>query len=186
MKIHIIRHTTPAIAEGICYGQTDLDLADSFEAEKEIIHNKLQMPYDVVITSPLQRCSKLANTIDTAEYRVDERLMEYNFGDWEMRPWAEFKSDADQQWMDNFVDIAAPNGDSIVSMRERVLQFWDELLQRPFSKVALVSHSGVQRLIHANVLETPLNRLFRLQLDYGAVMQVEHDRDSQMTTIKHL
>ena len=35
MLIHLIRHTTPDIETGICYGQTDLDVSDSFEKEKK-------------------------------------------------------------------------------------------------------------------------------------------------------
>lgn len=30
MDIYLIRHTTPAIAKGICYGQTDLDVTANF------------------------------------------------------------------------------------------------------------------------------------------------------------
>lgn len=37
MKIYLIRHTTPHIEKGICYGQTDLDVAETFNNEAEII-----------------------------------------------------------------------------------------------------------------------------------------------------
>lgn len=186
MKIHLIRHTTPLIAQGVCYGQTDLELASTFDQEKSHVHSKLRSHYDVVYTSPLQRCSLLANTIETPKHNTDSRLMEYNFGDWEMRPWAEFKSTSARAWMDNFVDQPAPNGDSISSMRERVMEFWEELLSKPDQHVAVVTHSGVQRLIHAAILETPLTHLFRLQLDFGAVLEINYHSDSQMSTIKHL
>jgi len=36
-EIYLIRHTTPKVEKGICYGQTDLNLADTFEQEKERI-----------------------------------------------------------------------------------------------------------------------------------------------------
>ena len=57
MLIHIIRHTTPDIAKGICYGQTDLALASSFYEERELLTSKLLDSYDAIYTSPLQRCS---------------------------------------------------------------------------------------------------------------------------------
>jgi len=186
MKIHLIRHTTPRVDQGICYGQTDLELAASFDDEKLVVHSKLDMPYDAVYTSPLQRCYKLATSIESKQFQSDGRLKEYNFGDWEMRPWVDFKSDKADDWMRNFVDQPAPNGDSVLTMQGRVMDFWHDLLKKEHQSVALVTHSGVQRLIHASILETPLTHLFRLQLNFGAVLEVEHHSDSNLSTIRHL
>lgn len=190
MLIHLIRHTTPDIEPGICYGQTDLDLAESFEQERDVVLSKLKDNYDVVYTSPLQRCAKLAKSVPGKKRITDDRLMEYNFGDWELLHWNEFKSDQSQQWMNNFVDQAAPNGDSMLSMQARVDDFFDELFQKAFKSVAVVTHSGVQRLVHARVLQTPLEKMFRLQLEFGAVMALNHDYDDKSgitsVTIKHL
>ncbi len=189
MIIDLIRHTTPDIADGICYGQTDLDLVSSFQTEFDLVHNKTMPHYNCVISSPLKRCYKLAKTLETNSLTQDPRLMEYNFGDWELKPWAEFKTEQIDNWMNNFVDQPAPNGDSILSMQQRVLEFWNELLkkdQQSLQKVAIVTHSGVQRLIHAHILSTPLEHLFRLELDYGSVIRVNYRNDTQLTTIKHL
>lgn len=185
MLIHLIRHTTPEIDEGTCYGQTDLDLAPSFEQEAQAVLSKLEPRYDCVITSPLQRCSRLANKIHTDKRLSDERIVEYNFGDWELKKWSEFTCDATQRWMDNFVEQAAPNGDSLISMKSRVDDFWQELIDSNHKRVAVVTHSGVQRLIHGLVLDTPMSHLFRLQLDFGAVLELNVDNENDLTTIKH-
>ena len=186
MLIHFVRHTTPNIDTGICYGQSDLSLADSFENEKLSVLAKLKDKYDAVYTSPLQRCAILAQHIATDNLVSDERIMEYNFGDWELRPWNDFKSTTAQNWMNNFVDQPAPNGDSIITMRDRVMSFFNELIHKDHDHVAVVTHSGVQRLIHAHILEASLSHLFRLQLDFGAVMEVTSDLKSELLTIKHL
>ncbi len=186
MIIDLIRHTTPDVQEGICYGQSDLGLASGFHEEFSLISDIIFDQYDLIITSPLQRCARLAATISGDHRRQDERIMEYNFGDWEQRPWSELKSDEAKNWMNNFVDQPAPNGDSIVSMQHRVLQFWQELLDCEHDKIAVVTHSGVQRLIHAHILQTPLTHLFRLELEFGAVIRVKHQRDTALTTLRHL
>ena len=186
MLIHLIRHTTPDIETGICYGQTDLDVASSFEQEKNIILSKTLPEYDAVFTSPLQRCAKLAEYINGQHRFTEPRIMEYNFGDWELLPWSEFKSEGAKSWMNNFVDQPAPNGDSMISMQQRVMEFFDALLQKNYSSVALVTHSGVQRLIHGYILETSLKHLFRLQLEFGAVLEVNSDLSNGLLTIKHL
>ena len=186
MLIHLIRHTTPKIEPGICYGQSDLDVSHSFKDEVKTILTKTLKKYDVVYTSPLQRCAKLAENI-TGEQRFSEpRIMEYNFGDWELLPWSDFKSDDAQSWMNNFVDQPAPNGDSIKTMQSRVMSFFEELIKKDVESVAVVTHSGVQRLLHAHILCTPLEYLFRLQLDFGAVLEVKSDALTGLLTIKHL
>ncbi len=185
MLVHLIRHTKPEIDEGICYGQTDLNLAKSFEREAQTVLAKLKPHYDCVITSPLQRCSRLASKIKTDNRLSDDRIIEYNFGDWELKKWSEFTCDATQFWMNNFVEQPTPNGDSLISMKSRVDEFWQELIDSPYKCVAVVTHSGVQRLIHGLILETPMSHLFRLQLDFGAVIELNVDSKNNLTTIKH-
>lgn len=186
MLIHLIRHTTPEVDSGLCYGSTDLCLADSFEHERAIVLAKLSSEYDAVFSSPLRRCAQLSEFISGSQQFIDSRLIEYDFGDWELRPWSEFTDDRSKVWMDNFVEQSAPNGDSMISMKKRVDEFWHELTNKDFKRVAVVSHAGVLRLIHASILETPLQNVFRLQLNYGAVFEIEHDEQSKMQTIKHL
>ncbi len=186
MLIHLIRHTTPQIDSGICYGQTDLDLADSFMQEKDVVLSKILPQYDVVYTSPLKRCARLAEYVTTEQRVSDPRLMEYNFGDWELLPWNEFKTEEAKTWMNHFVDQAAPNGDSMLSMHKRVDDFWQEVIHQPHASIAIVTHSGVQRLIHGYILETPMTHLFRLQLEFGAIVEVNSDAKTGLMTVKHL
>ncbi len=186
MLIHLIRHTTPDIEEGICYGQTDLGLVDSFDSERAAVLKKLKPTYDAVYSSPLQRCTRLADSIHTNQRCVDKRLIEYNFGDWELKPWSSFKTEPEKTWMNNFVDQAAPNGDSLLSMQERVMEFWRELEQKNMQNIAIVTHSGVQRLIHAHILDTPINKMFRLRLDFGAILEIESSPEHKLLTVRHL
>ena len=186
MLIHVIRHTTPAVDKGVCYGQSDLDVAASFEEELKTVLTKTHNHYDAVFTSPLKRCSLLAEHIQGDKRFMDKRIMEYNFGDWELVPWREFKSASAKSWMDNFVDQPAPNGESLIIMQERVMAFFCTLLKQNYQTVALVTHSGVQRLIHGHILNTPLTHLFRLQLGFGAVLEINYDASSDLLTVKHL
>ena len=58
--IYLIRHTTPAVAKGVCYGQTDLDITETFLEEAEVIRQVLPAGIAAVHSSPLQRCARLA------------------------------------------------------------------------------------------------------------------------------
>lgn len=200
MHIHLIRHTTPAIAAGICYGQADLALANTFSEERLQVLKLLTPPYAKVYSSPLQRCHQLAQYIPSAECIVDPQLMELGFGDWEQRAWNDIPRAESQQWMDDFVNIAPPNGESLLSMQQRVNTFIETIIhpalttevntaqtkseQNPqhSQHIAIVTHAGVIRLIIAHVQKTPLNDIFQIQLDYGAVVEMSIEMTAEKNT----
>ncbi|MEO0368145.1 MAG: histidine phosphatase family protein, partial [Pseudomonadota bacterium] len=117
---------------------------------------------------------------------VDSRIMEYHFGDWEMLSWQEIKGERAERWFDNFVDEQSPNGENMRSMQARVMEFYEELLQLDADSIAVFTHAGVQRIIHAHILSTPLKDMFRLQLDYGNVIESKHHAQSGSVTVRHL
>src|SRR5271170_2762307 len=86
--IYLIRHTTPAVAKGICYGQTDLDVTESFSRESEVIRRHLPDGILSVYSSPLQRCARLARQLFPGHTpSLMDELMEVHCGEWEMRAW---------------------------------------------------------------------------------------------------
>ena len=140
MIIHLIRHTTPEIESGVCYGQADLDVTPSFPQEVATVKSKLQDKYDRVYSSPLQRCTKLAEACLPEQASLDERLMEFDFGDWELKPWREIKGDAADAWFGNFVELPCPNGESMNTMRTRVMDFYQELIEQDIESAAVFTH----------------------------------------------
>ena len=88
MEIHIIRHIEPAIEKGICYGQTDVLLHDGYEKTHKQIAKNIDTDFSQIYSSPLLRCKLLAQEI-SKDIIYDVRLMEVNFGDWEMKKWDE-------------------------------------------------------------------------------------------------
>ena len=94
MKLTLVRHTSLQIPAGVCYGQTDVDVAVSFMQEAAVTKEKIQhLPLNAVFTSPLQRCVKLAHALGLKEISHDERLKELHFGDWEMQAWDDIPRD---------------------------------------------------------------------------------------------
>ena len=62
MEVILIRHTSVDVPPGVCYGQTDVPLKPTFEAEAAVTAENLKayLPFDHVYTSPLTRCVRLA------------------------------------------------------------------------------------------------------------------------------
>ena len=174
MEICLIRHTTPAVEKGICYGQTDLSLVDRYPQELEIVRSQVSGPFDKVFSSPLQRCARLAADLFLPQaVQHDDRLKEYDFGQWEMLPWDDIEKESKEKWKADFVNIPAPEGESLGLMHSRVKDFVDELSGQDHERIALVTHSGVIRIVLAMVEDTPLHKCFDYHLEYGAVRNVK-------------
>lgn len=175
MKLYLVRHTQVAVAPGICYGRSDVELASSFQSEAAETIAKLPTTLAHIFSSPLTRCVRLAHLL-TPEPTIDGRLQEYNFGDWEMKSWDVLSKSAETQpWFADYINTPSPNGESYVQMAKRVNQFWLDCIMPEKSNdqsVALITHAGVIRALLANLLEIPLANAFNLTIDKGSVTQL--------------
>lgn len=180
MEIYLIRHTEPHIEKGICYGQSDLEVADTFFAEVENIRQRLPSGIEEVYSSPSKRCRVLAAELfpsHTIQY--DDRLKELNFGEWEMQCWNEIDKVELSEWMADFVTVAPPGGESYAQLYERVTDFFYSLME--VKKLAIVSHGGVIRSILSHIKNLPLQKSFEVfSIGYGCVIGLFF-RDSNYT-----
>ncbi|MEM7493959.1 MAG: alpha-ribazole phosphatase [Pseudomonadota bacterium] len=146
MALILLRHTTPDIDEGVCYGQTDLDVLATFEREAENALAALP-PFQQIISSPLVRCRKLAEFIaDRTGLSVqrDERLMEMNFGNWEGQPWSDIPRAEIDAWASDFIHASPHGGESVAMLRRRVHRALSDIA-RTEKPSLVVTHSGVMR-----------------------------------------
>ena len=169
MEVYLIRHTTPNITPGLIYGHLEVDLTDSFLQELAIVKQKIPPTFDAVYSSPSLRCTQLARQL-TQEFIVDDRLRELNFGNWEGKTWDTIDQNEAKDWMDDFVNVPTPAGESMLQMNERVTHFWQELLKITHQNVAVVTHGGVIRLLLAADRKLPLASAFEIKVGYGDVV----------------
>jgi len=174
MRLYLIRHTTPAIAPGVCYGQADVDVAATFFDELQAVRSKISDLAPVATySSPLSRASKLASGLQLGEPAHDARLMELDFGDWELRAWEEIPRAHLDQWGHAYTDIAPPGGETFTELHRRATACLQDLKCRHSGQdVVVVTHAGVIRAMLADVLNLPLIEVFRFHLDYGSVTQL--------------
>ena len=175
MKLTLIRHTSLQIEPGICYGQSDIDVAVSFNDELARTKAKLtNVGFDGVYSSPLQRCIKLADALNLGEVVHDNRLKELHFGDWEMRAWDDIPRDIFDDWALDYANKAPPNGETFSQLQERGLSFLDEILSKHLNgNIAVITHGGLIRALLAHALNMQLIGLFRFNVDYGSVTQID-------------
>jgi alpha-ribazole phosphatase len=173
MEIYLVRHTAPLVDKGICYGQSDLDVTGSFLEEAEIIQQHLPENIAMVYSSPLQRCTKLATHLfPNHTVQLDDQLMEINCGVWEMKRWDDIPKEEINPWMDDFVNVRIPGGESYVDLFERVTSSYNMVHQQRKPSV-IVAHGGVIRSILSYVTNTPLKESFKVfSLHYGCVIKI--------------
>ncbi|MDO3693367.1 alpha-ribazole phosphatase [Wenyingzhuangia sp. chi5] len=170
MNLYLIRHTTPDIDKGICYGQANIPLSDSFEEESDFLISKLKnINIQQVISSPLQRCTNLAAKIKT-DFTIDDNLKELDFGDWELMDWNKIPQQEIDPWMKDFVHVPVPNGESYMDLYLRVLSVYQNIKK---DKTALVTHAGVIRSILAHITKTDLTDSFDFKIPYGTIVQID-------------
>ncbi|MGH1366374.1 MAG: alpha-ribazole phosphatase [Calditrichia bacterium] len=173
MDVYLIRHTTPAVPRGTCYGHSDVELARSFPQELTSIKRRLEITRDFTIySSPLSRCARLAQLLAKTGLQYDDRLMEMNFGDWEMQQWDDLDSKEFAAWSADFFNIPAPKGESYKDLYERSTEFLNELRDKKDSPVAIVTHSGVIRSMICYVLGMPKENLYNFDIIYAGICKL--------------
>ena len=146
MNLTLVRHTSVAVAPDICYGQSDVDVSACFEAEaQQVLENLQGKSFDAVYCSPLSRCRKLASFCGYANPVTDKRLMELNFGNWELKAWKEIQDPHLQLWFDNWYNESPTKGESFRAMTERVESFLNEIKDLSYQQVIIFTHAGVIR-----------------------------------------
>ena len=178
MEIYLIRHTTPRVEKGICYGQSDIDVQDSFDEELKVIKKQVLINSSdfEVCSSPLLRCKKLAQCF-SEKITFDKRLMEVNFGDWELQPWKVINEDDLNTWMADFVTVAPPNGESYIQLNERVNIAFDTIVNSSGKDKIIVTHGGVIRALLASLLQIELKNSFNIKVPYSHVVKLVKDEN---------
>lgn len=183
MKLFLVRHTSLDIAPNICYGQSDVAISENFEAERLQLQKKLlNLKFDAIYTSPLQRCQHLAEALckdsslgfANSDIKPDARLKELHFGDWELCPWDAIPRDVFDTWAKDYANLAPPNGETFSQLHSRAKSFVEEIASHSQEKhILVITHGGLIRALIAEVLQMPLKRLFRLSIDHASITLLE-------------
>lgn len=174
MKVTLIRHTSVDVPKGVCYGQTDVPVAASFPEEAERTKSRLEgKVFDKVFCSPLTRARLLAEYCGHDDYTTDERLLEMNMGDWEMKRYDDIKDDNLQKWYDDYMHVATTNGESFPMIYKRVADFLYELKTKDYKHVAVFAHCGI--LLCAGIYGGLFSEegCFEHTVDYGGIEEIE-------------
>lgn len=135
-----------------------------------------QRGWDLLISSPLQRCASFARQFAEANglpLRFEADLRELHFGAWEGRNSAEILLENPQAlgqfWNDPY-GFTPPEAEPVREFANRVLGAVERLqLELSGQRVLLVTHGGVMRLLLARARGLPPSQLLQVEVGYGAL-----------------
>jgi len=166
-RIYLLRHGKVNGAPAL-YGHTNVEVAADVNAKILKHLNKFQQKSSNkithVITSPLQRCNKVAKQFalhNGLALDVVNNFQEMNFGQLDGRSFDDIQDDSNgkQMWqqLENFwhdpSKFPLPQAEILSQFYERVYKAWQALINEHIGKnILLVCHGGVIRMILAYVL----------------------------------
>jgi 2,3-bisphosphoglycerate-dependent phosphoglycerate mutase len=110
---------------------------------------------DVVYSSDLWRAYDTALSVakpHSMTVQTDEALRERGFGEFEGKTFAEIETALPEQallWRKRMPDFAPPGGESLLQLRERVMQCVRALAEQNVGKhIVIVSHGGVMDVLY--------------------------------------
>ncbi len=165
------------------YGQMDVELSPKGIKQSIRVGKYLKKtPIDHVYSSDLIRALTLGREISRhkdLQPRLDPRLRERHFGDWQGKPWdkiAEEYPEEVEKYLESRHTVRAPGeSESFIDVQSRVLPFVQEVLTKHRGeKVAITAHSGPVRIILADALGLPLGSIFTFDQDYCAMNIVDY------------
>jgi alpha-ribazole phosphatase len=155
MRLYLVRHAQPDVPEGVCYGSTDLPVRAGSQ-QRALAHLVEILPRRTpIFSSPLQRCRALADALsrklDAAEPALDARLVEMDFGAWEMNAWDDIPREEVDAWVADLIGYRPGGGESLGDVARRVRAFQEDLCAMHLPAAIIVGHAGPIRLLLAGL-----------------------------------
>lgn len=168
-------------------GQTDVLLDDVGCSQAQYWKEQLSdICFENVCSSSLKRCIETAKIIcPSKDISIDQRINEINMGSWDGKTFDEIKERMPLEFEKrgkNIADFRPPDGESFKDLSARVLPFFTEYVEKQkelmhcnqrFSRMLVVTHAGVIRVLLSHILMTNLDQLFRIRMVYGHLFIIE-------------
>ncbi|HLT11582.1 MAG TPA: bifunctional RNase H/acid phosphatase [Micromonosporaceae bacterium] len=185
-RLVLVRHGETAFTAQRRYsGRGDVPLSEHGLAQAEALAARLKaIGATAVVSSPLSRCvataEAIARQMGVDKARVEQDLIECDFGDWEGLTFAEVRArwpELVDQWLAS-PSVAPPGGESFEAVAQRVRDLLPRLLSEHAGEtVVLVSHVAPIKLLLRDALSAGDTFLYRLYLDAGGFSIVDYYQD---------
>ncbi len=171
-RITFVRHAEP-ISITPFMGRTDVV---ALPQANQALAQRLNGSYDLIVSSPLQRCAGLAELLAEKNHiptKLIADLQERDWGAWDgLSPDQIDPSELAAYYQSPF-DYPIPQAESLPAMQERVHQAWCSLLHTAAGDILCITHGGVMRVVLQQIFNLSNEALFQLKFDYGSRLVLE-------------
>jgi len=177
---HGLTHMTGPVLAGWTPG---LHLDERGQEQAAAVAGRLRpLPFDAVVSSPLDRCLDTATAIldgRDQELQVDERLGECRYGDWTGRPLKELAKDPLWKVVQNHpsaVVFPGPEGEALRDTQARAVaavRDWNARLGAEATWLAC-SHGDVIKAVVADAMGLHLDQFQRIAIDPCSVTVIRY------------
>ena len=119
-----------------------------------------------LVASPLDRTRQTAGIINeylALDIEFDERIMEWNCGEWSGEMWDEVADKWPQEfsaWQADQFHYRGPGCENYPDMIDRAEPFLEEILALPHRRIAIVSHGMIGRVMVGILLDMTPDEMF--------------------------
>ena len=187
MELFVIRHTEVDNPENLCYGNIEMPLVKNYEKKSKKFSDNLPKNIEKIFTSPSKRCTDLLNCMNF-EFSKRIELKELDFGDWEGKKWSEINKNDLNTWMNDFIYKSPKNGEKMIDLYNRVIDFTKNIFTMNLSKVLFVTHAGVIRALLSKGLEINLEDTFNIEINHDEIFsfKVDYQKELELSFLQTL
>jgi alpha-ribazole phosphatase/probable phosphoglycerate mutase len=182
-RLYLVRHGETEGAEAKQYkGSIDVPLSENGinHIKALAVHLRATVPIKAVYSSDLIRSRKSAEILSEPfglAPVVVEGLREWNFGHWEGLSFSEVEDKYPAEfkaWASNPHKHGPTGGESTIEVKYRAVNAVDQIFSEHVDEdIVIVAHGGVNRLLLCEFLGIPLENIFRIEQDFGALNILE-------------
>lgn len=168
------RHPRPRIAGRLCYGRTDVPLAEPPGTAADALIEAAGDPVERIVSSPSSRALLVARAVAArtgAPLHTDDRLREMDFGAWEGRPWSAIPRAEIDAWAADTVNYRPGGGETVAEMLTRLRRAWSNLASSA-DNTLLVTHAGPIRCLLHIASGMPLAEALAAGIAFGEVVRL--------------
>jgi alpha-ribazole phosphatase len=161
-------------------GRSDVPLNETGKKQASNIKLLIQKEnISKIYSSDLLRCRETAEIIEPDKIiSYHKELREMNFGIFEGLTYDDIKKDHQieiHKWKNDSINYRIPGGESLSDMSDRVLNFFQKLVNEYKEKTIIISHSGSIRIILAHYIVGNLEDSWKFFIDNSTITRIGFD-----------
>ncbi|WP_436897694.1 histidine phosphatase family protein [Acinetobacter gyllenbergii] len=188
MHLDLLRHGETTLSHTLRGHLDDALTEQGWLQMQSTIQQQLdaQVHWDVIISSPLQRCQKFAAALAKQlelPLLLNTEIKEMYFGDWEGIA-TQTIYENEPELLANFwqfpTQYHAPNGESLHQFQQRVMHGFTEIYvqmqQHNWNRALIVTHGGVIKLLTCLARQQKLDDLLTMPAELGTLYALKLTR----------